>query len=87
MTRKRVNASENRQRHEWAFKKFDNGMGFSELSALTSETRGVSRRKARRIVTQTHNDWLESFNDDDIGQKNLQFQCLGRVERTVRKAE
>ena len=46
-----------------------------------------SRRKARRIVTQTHNDWLESFNDDDIGQKNLQFQCLGRVERTVRKAE
>ena len=87
MTRNRVTASEKKQRHEWAVKKIDTGMGFSELTALTSETWCVSRRNARRVVTEAHKDWLESFNDEDISQRDLLFQCLGRLERTARKAE
>ena len=87
MTRKRVTASKKKQRHEWAVRQIDTGMGFSELTALTSETWGVSRRNARRVVTEAHKDWLESFNDEDISQKDLLFQCLGRLERTARKAE
>lgn len=40
MTRKRVTASEKKQRHEWALKQIDAGMGLSELTALTAETWG-----------------------------------------------
>ena len=87
MTRKRATAREKRQRHDWAVKKIHAGMGFSELTALTSETWGVSRRNARRVVTEAHKDWIESFNDEDISQRDLLFQCLGRLERTARKAE
>ena len=38
MTRKRVTASEKKQRHEWAIKQIDAGMGLSELTAFTAET-------------------------------------------------
>ena len=30
---------------------------------------------------------LDAFNDEDINQHDLLFQCLGRLERTARKAE
>ena len=48
MTRKRVTASEKKQRHEWAVRQIDAGMGLSELTAFTAETRGCSRRNARQ---------------------------------------
>ena len=32
-------------------------------------------------------DWLEAFNDQDINQLDLLYQCLGRLVRTARKAE
>ena len=41
MTRKRVTASEKKQRHEWAIRQTDAVMGLSELTALTAETWGV----------------------------------------------
>ena len=41
MTRKRVTASEKKQRHEWAVRQIDAGMGLSELTASTAETWGV----------------------------------------------
>ena len=50
MTRKRVTASEKRQRHEWAVRQIDAGMGLSELTAVTAETWGCSRRNARDVV-------------------------------------
>ena len=87
MTRKRVTASEKHHRHDWAVKKIDTGMGFGELTALTSETWGVSRRNACCVVTEAHKDWLESINDEDISQRDLLLQCLGRLEPTARKAE
>ena len=46
MTRKRVTASEKKQRHEWAVRQIDAGMGLSELTASTAETWGCSHRSA-----------------------------------------
>ena len=58
MTRKRVTASEKKQRHEWAVRQIDAGMGLSELTAFTAETWGCSRRQARDVVAAAHKDWL-----------------------------
>ena len=59
MTRKRVTASEKKQRHEWAVRQIDAGMGLSELTAFTAETWGCSRRNARDVVAAAHKDWLD----------------------------
>ena len=48
---------------------------------------GVTRRQARTVVKEAHKEWLDAFNDEDINQRELLFQCLGRLERTARKAE
>ena len=87
MTRKRVTASAKKQRHEWAIRQIDAGVGLSELAALTAETWGVSRRTARDVTAKAHKDWIEAFNHQDINQRDLLFQCLGRLERIARKAE
>ena len=42
MTRKRVTASEKKQRHEWAVRQIDAGMGLSELTALLPQHGGVA---------------------------------------------
>ena len=56
MTRKRVTASEKKQRHEWAVRQIDAGMGLSELTALTAETWGRFRQACsdlpRRFLRQ-----------------------------------
>ena len=36
MARKRVTKEEKQQRHEWAMKQIDAGMGLSELTAFTA---------------------------------------------------
>ena len=87
MTRKRGTASEKKRRHEWAARQTDAGMGLSELTALTAETWGVSRRTARDVTAKAYKNWIEAFNHQDINQRDLLFQCLGRLERTARKAE
>ena len=84
MTRKRVTASQKKQRHEWAVRRIDAGMVLSELTTLTAETWGVSRRTARNVTAKAHKDWIEAFNHQDINQRDLLFQCLGRLERTAR---
>ena len=48
---------------------------------------GFSRRTARDVTAKAHKDWIEAFNHQDINQRDLLFQCLGRLERTARKAE
>ena len=87
MTRKRVTKEEKTQRQQWAVAQIDKGVSFSELTSLTSETWGVTRRQARTVVKEAHKEWLDAFNDEDINQRDLLFQCLGRLERTARKAE
>ena len=87
MTRKRVTKEEKAQRQQWAGAQIDKGVGFSELTSLTAETLGGTRRQARTVVKEAHKEWLDVFNDEDINQRILLIQCLGRLERTGRKAE
>ena len=88
MARKRVTSSEKKQRHEWAMKRIDKGVGFSELASLVAETWGCSRRQARRVVADAHKEWMHvCFGSDDIDQRDLLFQSVARLERTARKAE
>ena len=88
MTRKRVSKEEKQQRHEWAMKQIDKGVGFSELASLISETWGCSRRNARRVVSDAHKEWMDvAFGDEKLDQRDLLFQSVARLERTARKAE
>ena len=88
MTASRVTKSQKKQRLEWAMKKIDQGVGFSELASLVAETWGCSRRNARRVVTEAHKEWMDlAFGDDNVDQRDLLFQCIARLERTARKAE
>ena len=76
MTRKRVSKEEKQQRHEWAMKQIDKGVGFSELASLTSKTWGVTRRQARTVVKEAHKEWLDAFNDEDINHVICFFSAL-----------
>lgn len=88
MIRNRVTASEKKQRHEWAMKQIDKGVGFSELASLISDTWGCSRRNARHVVSLAHKEWMEiAFGAEEIDQRDLLFQSVARLERTARKAE
>ena len=88
MTSKRVTKEEKKQRMEWAMRKIDQGVGFSELASLVAETWGCSRRNARRVVSDAHKEWMDvAFGDDNVDQRDLLFQCIARLERTARKAE
>ena len=62
MTRKRVTASEKKQRHEWAMRQIDAGMGLSELTAFTAQTWGVSRSQGYRLLKKA---WQQIKNDTD----------------------
>ena len=74
MTRKRVTASEKKQRHEWAIRQIDAGMGLSELTAFTAETWGCSRRNTRDFVAAAHKDWLDAcYGSEEIDQAGLAF--------------
>ena len=75
MTRKRVTASEKKQRHAWAIRQIDKGVGFSELATLVAETWGCSRRQARRVVADAHKEWMEiAFGAEEIDQRDLLMQ-------------
>ena len=88
MTTNRVTKSQKKQRHQWAMKKIDQGVGFSELASLVAETWGCSRRNARRAVTEAHKELMDvAFGDDNVDQRDLLFHCIARLERTARKAE
>ena len=88
MTRKRVSKEEKQQRHEWAMKQIDRGVGFSELASLISETWGCTRRNARHVVSLAHKEWMDiAFGAEEIDQRDLLFQQVARLERTARKAE
>ena len=88
MTRKRVIKEEKQQRHEWAMKQIDKGVGFSDLASFVSETWGCTRRNARRVVSDALKEWMDvAFGDDKLDQRDLLFQSVARLERTARKAE
>ena len=67
MTRKRVTKEEKQQRHEWAMKKIDQGVGFSELASLFSEIWGCTRPNARHVVFLAHKEWMDiAFGAEEI---------------------
>ena len=87
MTRKRVTASEKKQRHEWAIRQIDAGMGLSELTAFTAETWGCSRRHARDVVAKAHKDWLDAcYGSEEIDQRDLLFPSNKRNGLLTRQA-
>ena len=88
MARKRVTKEEKAQRQQWAVAQIDKGVGFSELTSLTSETWGCTRRNARHVVSLAHKEWMEiAFGAEELDQRDLLFQSVARLERTARKAE
>ena len=49
---------------------------------------GCSRRNARDVVFVTHKDWLDAaYGSEEIGELDLLFQQVGRLERIAHKAE
>ena len=63
-------------------------VGLSELTASTAETWGCSRRQARDVVAAAHKDWLDAaYGSEEIDQRDVLFQQVGRLERIARKAE
>ena len=86
MTTKRVTKEEKQQRHEWAMRKIDQGVGFSELASLVAETWGCSRRNARRVVTEAHKEWMDvAFGDDNVDQRDLPFVVIALPNETCNK--
>ena len=76
MTAKRVSKEGKHQRHEWAIKQIDKGVGFSELASLVVETWGCSRRNARRVVSEAHKEWLDvAYGDEKLNQRDLFFSA------------
>ena len=65
----------------------DKGVGFSELTFLTSETWRGTRRQARIVVKVAHKEWLNAYNDEYINQRDQLFQCIGPLERIAHEAE
>ena len=62
--------------------------GSQRITAFTAETWGCSRRQARDVVAKAHKDWLDAcYGSEEIDQRGLLFQQVGRLERIARKAE
>ena len=59
MTRKRVTAGDKKQRHEWAVRQIDAGMGLSELTALPLKHGGVPvDRRVMSLLRPTRTGWM-----------------------------
>ena len=69
MIRKRVTKEEKAQRQQWAVAQIDKGVGFSELTSLTSDTWGVSRAQGYRLLKKA---WQQIKNDIDESGSNRQ---------------
>ena len=66
----------------------DKGVVFTEFSFLVAETCGFIRRQARDVLAEAHKDWLDAcYGSEEIDQRDLLFQQVGRLERIARKVE
>ena len=69
-------------------RQIDAGMGLSELTAFTAETWGCSRGNASDVACAAHKDWLDAAcGSEEINQKDLLFQQVGRLEPIALKVE
>ena len=54
----------------------------------SNTNRECSRGNARDVVAAAHKNWLDAaYGSEEIDQKGLVFQQVGRLERMARKAE
>ena len=62
--------------------------GSQRINRLYRRNMGCSRRHALDVVCAAHKDWLDAaYGSEEIDQKDLLFQQVGRLERIARKAE
>ena len=59
-------------------------MDLSGVAAVTAETWGCSRRNARDVVAAAHKDWLVATTDQEVDQRDLLFQQVGRLDVPAR---
>ena len=86
MTRKRVTKEEMEQCQKWALALIDKCVAFSSLTSFTIDKCGNSRRQARTVMKEAPKKWLDTFNAEDINQRDLLFQCLGLLVRRVEES-
>ena len=69
-------------------RQIDAGIRLSEVTAFAAGTWGCSLRQARDVVAKAHKDWLDAvYGSEEIDQRDLLFQQVGRLERISLKAE
>ena len=69
------------QCQKWALALIDKCVGVSSLTSFTIDKCGNSCRQARTVVKDAPKEWLDTFNDEDINQRDLLFQYLGLLAR------
>ena len=74
------------QCQKWALALIDKSVGFSSLTSFTTDKWGNSRRQARTVIKEAPKEWLDAFNDEDINQRDLLFQCLGLLARIAEES-
>ena len=76
------------QRRNEALQLIADGVPPTDAASQLTVKWGCSRRHARDVVCAAHKDWLDAaYGSEEIDQKDLLFQQVGRLERIARKAE
>ena len=81
MTRQRATVSEKKQRRAYVLRMIGEGWGLSELTTHVADLWGLSRKQARRYVSEAH---VEFVNDYEVEDKGLLFACIEKLERVAR---
>ena len=81
MTRQRATVSEKKHRRAYVLRMIGEGWGLSELTTHVADLWGLSRKQARRYVSEAH---VEFVNDYEVEDKGLLFACIDKLERVAR---
>ena len=62
--------------------------GSQRINCLYCRNMGLLQEAARDVAAAAHKDWLDAcYGSEEIDQRDLLFQQVGRLERIARKAE
>ena len=81
MTRKRATVSEKKQRRAYVLRMIGEGWGLSELTTHVADLWGLSRKQARRYVSEAN---AEFVNDYEAENSCFLFACIDKLERVAR---
>ena len=62
-------------------RKIGEGLGLSELTTHVADPWGLSRKQARRYVSEANAEFLNDYEVEDSG---LLFACIDKLERVAR---